>query len=73
MKTRTMILLCAALCLASCQSKRPKPQTVRTTTYHTGSLMMGAAGDAPTGATTVTETPYESPAYRAAGEALFSR
>ncbi len=65
MQNAAAILIIVALTLASCVT-RYKPPTVRTTTSHAGQF-----GASPF--TTVTETPYESPAYRAAGEAMFTR
>lgn len=60
------VILGVSLTLCSCGGTRHKPAMIRTTTSHPG--MMGAAAS-----TTVTETPYESPAFTAAGQALFSR
>ncbi len=65
MKAILLILACALL--TQCvRPHGPKPQTIRTTTYHNG-----AFGASPF--QSVTETPFESPAYRAAGEAMFTR
>lgn len=61
--TALAVFLVMSLC--SCVS-RPKPAMVRTTT----STPAGRFG---LGSTSITETPYESPAYREAGVAMFSR
>lgn len=66
----TMIMITSGafgLCLVlpSCVSRYKAP-VVRSTT----SMPAGRFG---AGGTTVTETPYESPAYHEAGVALFSR
>lgn len=79
MPTRTaqIVLLTAAMALlSSCAQRAQRAPMVRTTTYHTSNLQgqrFGAAAGAGNFATTVTESPYESPAYSAAGTALFSR
>lgn len=57
--------------LVSCQARKKAPQAVRTISYPS-SAMMESAGASGAGAVIV-ETPYESPAYKAAGEAMFSR
>lgn len=61
-----LILLAALALLSSCAARRPATPMIRTTTYGQG-LFGASMGQ------TVTETPYESPAYTAAGTALFSR
>lgn len=68
MKTSILILTLAALALLSMPScvTRHKPPMVRTTT----SVPEGRFG---AGTTSVTETPYESPAYREAATAMFAR
>lgn len=70
-------ILLAVAALTSCNTNY-RPQTVRTTITRpviahgyssTHGTMMTASGVE----TVTTEQPYQSPAYQAAGEALFSR
>lgn len=73
-RTIITILILASCALCSCNSTRKKsvPMT-RTISYPGGATLEGAA-NAPAGVgAVVVETPYESPAYKAAGEAMFSR
>lgn len=65
-RTMTALALLIGMGLASCTTT-PRPQMIRTTVYG-GTGLRGAMVPQ-----TVIETPYESPAYQAAGEALFSR
>lgn len=65
MPRRTAAILTALILLSSCVPRYKQPMQ-RTTT----SVPAGRFG---TGTTTVTEAPYESPAYHAAATAMFSR
>lgn len=66
MKLNTIMLIAACMSFCSCTAPRPKQAMTKTTTTN-----RAAFGVSPV--TTTTETPYESPAYTAAGAAMFAR